>query len=165
LQPCDASLCGAYIRLVTQDCCYRYTTCETKFLIMTKQEKIKEEWVKIYGEDKYDKIKYAIKDNGYIDCIRNPEISKIISTVKREIYWGTTDYMPKSLKGIHINNGWKLIEDLDIEDDEYVLFLRYYEGEGEPPIFTCLLGEDFQIGYFTHWKRIDFEKPPLFDAK
>lgn len=60
------------------------------------------------------------------------------------------------------NNGWNSIEDLDIDDDEYVLFLRYYEGEGEPPIFTCPLGEDFQIGYFTHWKRIDFEKPPLF---
>jgi len=68
---------------------------------------------------------------------------------------------PVALKGIENNNGWNLIKDLDIEDNEYVLFLRMTEG-GEPPIFTCPLGEDYQIGYFTHWKRIDYLNPPIF---
>ncbi len=131
---------------------------------MTKQEKIKEEWIAIYGEEKYNLIKYAIKENGYIDCVRNPEISEIINTCEKSIYWGTTEFYPLALKGISTNNGWELIEDLAIEDNEYVLFLRMTEG-GEVPIFTSPLGEDFKIGYFTHWKRISFEKPPLFDTK
>jgi len=131
---------------------------------MTKQERIQEEWIAIYGEEKFNIIKYAIKENGYIDCVRNPEISEIINTVQEGICWGTTDYYPKNLKGIANNNGWNLIEDLNIYDDEYVLFLRMTEG-GEVPIFTCPAGEDFQIGYFTHWKRISFEKPPLYDSR
>lgn len=135
------------------------------FLIMTKQEVIKQEWVAIYGEEKYHLIKYAIKENGYIDCVRNPEISKIINTTQKGIYWGTTDYYPLRLMCISNNNGWNLIEDLNIGDDEYVLFLRMTEEGGEHPIFTCTAGEDFKIGYFTHWKRVDISKPPLYDSR
>jgi len=63
---------------------------------MTKQEKIKEAWIEIYGEEKYNLIKYAIKENGHIDCVKNPEISEIINTCEKGIYWGTTSYIPKS---------------------------------------------------------------------
>jgi hypothetical protein len=86
---------------------------------MKKEEIIKQEWVSLYGEEKYNLIKYAIKENGYIDCVKNPEISKIINAIQKGICWGTTDYMPSNLKGIFSNNGWIKIEseeDLPKED-------------------------------------------------
>lgn len=132
---------------------------------MTKQEKIKEAWVDTYGEELYEKIKYAIKENGYIDCVRNPEVSSIINTTQYGITWGTTDYRPESISGIHNNNGWKLMEDYDLDDNEYALFQRYVpEESGEPPIFCSPCDVDFEPGYFTHYKRLIL-KEPLYDSK
>ena len=119
-----------------------------------KQQLIKE----AYG-------KYFEQVEPYIDCngwckyhwqiVHNDMLETMCRTKPNE------RWRPVSLKGIENNNGWELIEDLDIEENEYVLFLRMTEG-GEPPIFTSLLSEDFQKDYFTHWKRIDISKPPLY---
>lgn len=123
---------------------------------MTKEEKIKEaygdKWELFNGSAK----QCALKNNGWI--------SPILEHSPKDIELDRGDkniYRPKSLRGIENNNGWNLIEDLDISDNEYVLFLRMTEG-GEVPIFTCPAGEDFQVGYFTHWKRIDISKPPIY---
>lgn len=125
---------------------------------MKKQEVIK----KAYGKS-YDALKDYINENGFVDCVKNRKISLVPFFDVTEIEFNGHLSRPKSLKGIENNNGWKLIDELNVYDNEHVLFLRMTEG-GEAPIFTCIAGEDFQIGYFTHWKRVDISKPPLFDT-
>lgn len=125
---------------------------------MTKEEAIRES----YG-DYWDIVEEYVDGNGWV------KTKKFQDQLPRQLFEfyvsrHTSDnnmMRPKAITGIEDNNGWKLIEDLDIEDDEYVLFLRMTEG-GEIPIFTCPLGEDFEIGYFTHWKRVDISKAPIY---
>jgi hypothetical protein len=141
---------------------------------MTKQEIIKE----AYGTH-YDEVSSFIDENGWcvqIDYSTDKELKNHRSL--NEIGFTQNDdlldfgyfsnenkhkWRPKTLDGLEDNNGWRLIDELDVEENEYVLFLRMTEG-GEVPIFTSPLSCDFSIGYFTHWKRIDISKPPLFDS-
>lgn len=133
---------------------------------MTKQEKIKEEW----GSSINSYIKSnnsGLRNDGWSCVPPVDELSKydveseachdlgVYDSVRRR-------YRPKSLQGIENNNGWNSMDQPDFEDNEYILFLRFIEGEGEPPIFTCVLCDDFEIGYFTHWKRVDCKKPPIY---
>lgn len=125
---------------------------------MTKEERIQESYGKYWEGLSIPAKNCALKHNGYI----GPIISNLGEIPRDFVTYDNLGFRPISLIGIENNNGWNLIEDLDIEDNEYVLFLRHYEGEGEPPIFTSPLSEDFEDGYFTHWKRIDISKSPLF---
>ena len=132
---------------------------------MTKKEVIKQEWVAIYGEEKYELIKYAIKENGYIDCVRNPEISKIISTTQKGICWGTTDYMPCNLKGVHNNNGWvkiESIEDLPKENGLKCLFLNKNNMHITYISDDVLYDSDWFFRRYTHWKIKNEFKYPLY---
>lgn len=128
---------------------------------MTKEEKIQEAWSEVQSHINSEGVP-NYNDDGWAKY-GSKQKSEYFKALEEKQWLGYFFYRPKSLEGIEDNNGWDLIEDLDIEENEYVLFLRMTEG-GEPPIFTSLLSEDFQIGYFTHWKRIDISKPPLFDA-
>lgn len=135
---------------------------------MTKQDLIKD----AYGNASiWEKLKSNINDDGWctneaistdIDLLDILDLDNIDREVKSDMQ-GNLIFRPTTLKGIETNNGWELIEDLNIDEDEYVLFLRMKEG-GEVPIYTCISGTDFEIGYFTHWKKIDISKFPLFDS-
>lgn len=124
---------------------------------MTKQEKIKEEWIRIYGSEKYEQIKYAINKYGSIDCRKNPEVSKLIDT-SSGISWGTTNYFPSSLSGISNNNGWFKKEECFPEDSDVVLWLNIDNSEYE---LASLLHCDFNHNDYTHWTRIN-ERSPIY---
>jgi len=124
---------------------------------MTKEEKIKEAWGLAY-----DEVKHLLTDNGYIWSVDLAHIRLNLSKYNLDLNYNDIGVRPKSLKGIENNNGWNSMEQPDFEENEYVLFLRFINGEGEPPIFTCVLCDDFEIGYFTHWKRVDYGKPPIY---
>lgn len=128
---------------------------------MTKEDIIQNAWTEIQSHINAEGVP-SYNEDGWAKY-GGKQKSEYFKTLEEKQWLGYFFYRPKSLEGIEDNNGWELIDDLDIEDNEHVLFLRMTEG-GEAPIFTCPAGEDFQIGYFTHWKRIDISKPPLFDS-
>ena len=122
--------------------------------------KTKEEVIKAaYGN--YSDIALEICDvNGWINI--GNYYSYFPQDKEQKKFFNELMARPKSLQGIEDNNGWNSMDDPSFEDGEYILFLRFIDGEGEPPIFTSTLSDDFQIGYFTHWKRINYEKPPIY---
>lgn len=126
---------------------------------MTKQEKIKKEWIALFGEKKYNQIKYAINENGYINCINNPEISNVIDTNKKGVYWGTTLYIPFSLRSMETNNGWNVLKGLknEIEHDGDIWILNK---NGNIEIW--LESQFLPLGYATHWMPIIKPKPPIY---
>lgn len=136
---------------------------------MTKEEKIKEEWVAIYGEEKYNLIKYAISENGYICSIRFPEISKIINTTEKGIQWGTTIYSPINLKGVSDNNGWIKIESKESLPKEYDFYDACCFNEkiknDVPMFYGCNLPDlrnYFDEELITHYRPAIKHAYPLF---
>lgn len=125
---------------------------------MTKEEKIKEAYNSVglgYLIEQCDNEAW-VEISGHIRFVHEDKLDRYEYNRKDHII------RPKSLSGIENNNGWNLMKDFDGDDRDYFLFLRYSEGDGEPPIFTSVLSDDFQIGYFTHWRKIDISKPPIY---
>lgn len=123
---------------------------------MSKEEVIKQAWVEIYGIEKYELIKHAIKKDGYIDCVRNDEVSKIIDTCNKNIYWGTTNYRPKSLEGIETNYGWIKIED-DLPKETCQFWVQYTNYKNEIEICRMFFFADvkrFEVSTVTDWQPI-----------
>lgn len=126
---------------------------------MKKQDKIIQAW-----GSHWEKVKEFVDDNGFCHKrkkIMFDEIKSDIALVMDHPNY-VYPFRPKSIVGIENNNDWRLMEDFDSEDDDYFLFLRYVEGEGEPPIFTSPSSCDFEVGYFTHYRYIDIFNPPIY---
>lgn len=132
---------------------------------MSKKEKIKSAFGKSWDLLTYSMQEHILNVHHWVDRSQNrmnlsPKDLGFDEKTECEVH--CEFWRPIQLKGLENNNGWNLMEDFDGEDEEYFLFLRYSEHDGEPPIFTSVLSDDFEIGYFTHWKRIDFLNPPIY---
>lgn len=133
---------------------------------MTKQEKIKEEIKKAYGEH-YDRYKYDIEDgiisDHYLDK-RDFENMKNINLV--HIFTdkeGYCYYTPESIKGIYNNNGWIKIEseaDLPKKGTNCHFILK----NGFSGIFVDLDDSEYLTlrNRGTHYQPIEKPKPPIY---
>lgn len=134
---------------------------------MKKEEKIHEEWLKQLGVEKYNEFKDKIQDSGCICFIYQNTGQFGWTKILQEYYYDGNFkvvnerwLIPKSLEGIENNNGWNSIEEKGLpECEKTVIWLR---DEGEPPIISSMLDEDFYgVDYFTHWMEIA-SKPPIY---
>ena len=92
---------------------------------MTKEEKIKEAYIEVFGEKRIRSImNYVYKENGFIEGFVLLDLKLDIKNEKLERKFNGVvySYRPKSLQGIENNNGWIKIEseeDLPKEDGFY----------------------------------------------
>ena len=80
---------------------------------MTKEEKIKEAYIEVFGEKRIRSImNYVYKENGFIEGFVLLDLKLDIKNEKLERKFNGVvySYRPKSLHGIENNNGWVKIE-------------------------------------------------------
>ena len=80
---------------------------------MTKEEKIKEAYIEVFGEKRIRYImNYVYKENGFIVGFVLLDLKLDIKNEKLERKFNGVvySYRPKSLQGIENNNGWIKIE-------------------------------------------------------
>jgi len=100
----------------------------------SKQKAIREAYVKLIGEEKFNKTKKYIDSNGYIDYELLPEeISlddlHIKAYSEPENNYKATLAIPISLQGIETNNGWIKIEsEADLPKEDCDCHIIYKDG-------------------------------------
>ena len=128
---------------------------------MTKEEKIKEAYIEVFGEKRIRSImNYVYKENGFIVGFVLLDLKLDIKNEKLERKFNGVvySYRPKSLQGIENNNGWIKIEREKIlfEKPENCLFEWYNIFDKRYDV-----GEHFNYGVFTHFKVIPEPKQEL----
>jgi len=130
---------------------------------MTKQEKIKE----VYGEF-YDKLKNEISENGYVFqghlLSLGSDTYEFISK-KLDLVRNVTSLMPKSLVGIHDNNGWiKIDSENDLPKENTNCHILYTDGSYSTDLFLTTTNQ-FRSNswkYITHYQPIVKPEPPIY---
>lgn len=138
---------------------------------MTKEEKIRESWVKVIGLKNYEIIKNDICENG---TIYEYHLRKIKYKFSDDfIFIGNGDNEPdemqlQSLQGIENNNFWTKIEseaDLPKEDKLYLsgklidgIFYCHNEFNYNKKVIESLWND----GGCTHYQPITKPEPPLY---
>lgn len=138
---------------------------------MSKEQVIKQAWVKAVGVDRYENLKEELILNGFLHfqpyALKNTDV-KIID--------GLSFYRPKSLQGIENNNGWIKIEsedDLPKEDMDCFYITKYSENiipgcfrlhsyKGWRNMFTVDHNIAVGLGHVTHYQPIIKPKPPIY---
>ena len=129
---------------------------------MTKEEKIKEAYIEVFGEKRIRSImNYVYKENGFIVGFVLLDLKLDIKNEKLERKFNGVvySYRPKSLQGIENNNGW--IDGIPKEKGWY--FIEYINKFIEPKEFLDN-AEDFiwwNLNVIKHQK-IFFPKQSLF---
>lgn len=138
---------------------------------MTKQEKIKESWIGIIGEENFPKIKHD--EDGFSDW----NCRRYFSRDKDNLFQdklkqgskfnngGDLLYRPKSLKGIETNNGWIKIEsenDLPKEEGNYMIFHNQDNMQTSETFSKNIVHKLFEYNSITHYKPIQKPKPPIY---
>ena len=129
---------------------------------MTKEEKIKEAYIEVFGEKRIRSImNYVYKENGFIEGFVLLDLKLDIKNEKLERKFNGVvySYRPKSLQGIENNNGW--IDGIPKEKGWY--FIEYINKFIEPKEFLDN-AEDFiwwNLNVIKHQK-IFFPKQSLF---
>lgn len=146
-----------------------YTTRMSKEMKTAKQQAIEN----AYGEY-WDKVKDYVNDNGWITELHTSihyETSEVGIYLNSFIYDINIHFevignrlIPKSLIGIHDNNGWIIIESEDDLPTKAATF-RFINKSGD--IENVFFTNDRQcLGYylrlFTHYKPITPELKPLY---
>ena len=129
---------------------------------MTKEEKIKEAYIEVFGEKRIRSImNYVYKENGFIEGFVLLDLKLDIKNEKLERKFNGVvySYRPKSLQGIENNNGWIKLEGKanEIESDLDIWIVNKY-GEIELSINTDFI----DIGYATHYQPIIKPDLPLY---
>lgn len=135
---------------------------------MSKEQVIKQAWVKAVGVDRYENLKEELILNGFLHfqpyALKNTDI-KIID--------GLSFYRPKSLQGIENNNGWIKIESKDDlpkeEIDVHFIFTEYEGKKGRFQTYgvwdnnlKSFYSGALKINNVTHYQPIIKPKPPIY---
>lgn len=123
----------------------------------TKEEAIKEAWGKNYPPSGTDK-------NGWLSerHLTNAQCYELNKDESLE-YNNVFGYRPKSLQGIENNNGWIRIESEDDLPKYGNLFWVIKKGYDYPLLENMYHDDgDYWVKWFTHYKKIDTPKKPLY---
>ena len=134
---------------------------------MTKEEKIKEAYIEVFGEKRIRTImNYVYKENGFIEgfVLLDLKLDIKIEKLERKFNGVVYSYRPKSLQGIENNNGWIKIEsekDLPKEKGLKCLFLCIH---GNTTYISDDVLEDpkWFINKYSHWRLKDEIKDPIY---
>ena len=135
---------------------------------MTKEEKIKEAYIEVFGEKRIRSImNYVYKENGFIEGFVLLDLKLDIKNEKLERKFNGVvySYRPKSLQGIENNNGWIKIEsekDLPKEKGLKCLFLNKNNMHATYISDDVLYDSDWFFRRYTHWKIKNEFKYPLY---
>ena len=135
---------------------------------MTKEEKIKEAYIEVFGEKRIRSImNYVYKENGFIEGFVLLDLKLDIKNEKLERKFNGVvySYRPKSLQGIENNNGWIKIEsekDLPKEKGLKCLFLNKNNMHTTYISDDVLYDSDWFFRRYTHWKIKNEFKYPLY---
>ena len=135
---------------------------------MTKEEKIKEAYIEVFGEKRIRSImNYVYKGNGFIAGFVLLDLKLDIKNEKLERKFNGVvySYRPKSLQGIENNNGWIKIEsekDLPKEKGLKCLFLNKNNMHTTYISDDVLYDSDWFFRRYTHWKIKNEFKYPLY---
>jgi len=133
---------------------------------MTKQDKIKEEWIKLIGSIGYSIRIDQIDEDGYIRYVEPLNLNVLPDLCEKHpsrIDWER--WRPLSLTGIETNNGWTKIESEDDLPKESG-FVKVYFSSLE--IDDCLRfdGDKFVSDWYamcpSHWKPIVKDLLPIY---
>ena len=135
---------------------------------MTKEEKIKEAYIEVFGEKRIRSImNYVYKENGFIEGFVLLDLKLDVKNEKLERKFNGVvySYRPKSLQGIENNNGWIKIEsekDLPKEKGLKCLFLNKNNMHTTYISDDVLYDSDWFFRRYTHWKIKNEFKYPLY---
>jgi hypothetical protein len=146
---------------------------------MSKEEKIKEAWVKLIGEEEFNNLKIDIDLLGWLKVSERDYHYKYNTSLVgdfngkgynpmqkiKDYEANPTPYFvrPKSLEGIEKNNGWIKIEsDKDLPKEEGLYFaMRRDKTKVEVINFFFDLSKEFKK-IATHYQPITKPKPPIY---
>lgn len=143
---------------------------------MTKEEKIKQTYLELIGQEKYNFIKGQINEMGVCQIMDKYHSLITPNTALMDLGFKIDDeritswldsaggyFIPISLKGLEDNNGW-----IKIESEEDLPEFGYYEVvERNSGIHSrATLDKDFgakiSFQHFSHYQEIKQIPPPLY---
>lgn len=133
---------------------------------MTKQEFIKQEWLKFIGIQIYDSLKLSneLSDDGWREVNYLPfDYEKKYDVLK----FNKTRFAirPKSLAGIENNNGWVQIKsslDLPLEDCNVWVLFTNGQMDSQRYLHEYKNFSTHHYRHVTHYKVIEQPKPPIY---
>ncbi|MDV3508978.1 hypothetical protein CMU89_17000 [Elizabethkingia anophelis] len=122
---------------------------------MTKTEAIKA----AYGSH-WEKVKYYVDENGWVEPPTADIPIYVPSIGKLEAHHGAFKFRPKSLSGIETNNGWTILNKETYDNLENSYYMWYNTNNGDWEVGD--LDESF-LQEYTHFQEIKLPpKPPIF---
>ena len=133
---------------------------------MTKEEKIKEAYIEVFGEKRIRSImNYVYKENGFIVGFVLLDLKLDIKSEKLERKFNGVvySYRPKSLHGIENNNGWIKIEsEKDLPERGYYEVIERATGKPLRASLNNEFGTLILVHYYSHYQPIIDIDLPLY---
>jgi hypothetical protein len=144
---------------------------------MSKEEKIKEEWINIVGEKNYNFIKQFLNENGFTN---RGKYHWLINNFSKEYikdnFYVTIEidndklFRPKSLQDIENNNGWiSVLSENDLPSENKSCWVKIKDTEVNTPFWYRSSDKTFQfnglvygIKDVTHYQPITKPQPPIY---
>lgn len=132
---------------------------------MTKEEVIKEAygeyWVRLTDFQR----NFALNEGGHVQIGYNPEQTQLFIDMKKSGLFDLQPMRPKTLLGIHDNNGWTKIEsekDLPQDINHVYVVARDKEILFKSGVSKSTVDYLYATGKITHYQQIQEFKPPIF---
>lgn len=127
---------------------------------MTKEEKIKEEYFKIFDEEsltekkeRFDAIKSFIDSHGWLS-------GSLGGVDENLLDFSGHEQRPKSLQGIETNNGW--IEMKNKPNELPCIPMELYNILTKKHYVSTIATEYIPLYEYTHYKPLELSKPPIY---
>lgn len=131
---------------------------------MTKEEKIKEEWLKIVGKKDVKALMDDIDSDGWMN-IRLFHNTLLLDTLDIKAQHYGTYVRPPSLSGIENNNCWIKLEDnneFPTYDSKFITYNSATDKINNNPVGRMTMWKNYKKGLITHYQPIQKPLKPIF---